>query len=255
MGDFARLGQCVGNLLTNAVKYTEPGGEIWIRTRDEGSTAVVEVADTGVGISPELLPRVFDLFVQSDRTLDRAQGGLGIGLAVVKRLVEMHDGTVSVRSAGAGQGSVFEIRLPRVARPGEVLSGTTQSKGGPRRVLIVDDNSDAADSLAMLLTCEGHETKVAYSGMEALRCIETFHPEVALLDIGLPEMSGYELARRLRATPQLNGIRLVALTGYGQAEDYEKTRADGFDDHLVKPVEFSALERTLAGLRGLDDSL
>lgn len=222
LGDFARLVQCVGNVLSNAVKYTEPGGQISIRTGVEDSTAFIEVSDTGMGIPGELLSSVFDLFVQSERTLDRAQGGLGIGLAVVKRLVEMHEGVVHARSDGAGRGSTFEIRLPRIARPEAAAQSATPFKAEPQRVLIVDDNADAANSLSMLLAFEGHQTQVAYNAAEALACIECFRPEVALLDIGLPEMDGYELAKRLRAIPQMNGLRIIALTGYGQAEDRQR---------------------------------
>jgi len=246
-GDFARLVQCVVNILTNAAKYTEPEGQIRIVTRVEGARAVIEISDTGAGIAPDLLPRVFDLFVQSDRTLDRAQGGLGIGLSVVKRLIEMHAGEVTAQSGGIGQGSTFEIRLPRIARP-EAAARPDSPRSPARRVLIVDDNVDAANSLAMLLRHAGHETQVAYSGREALTRIESFEPEVALLDIGLPEMDGYELASRLRAVPQLGGTRLVALTGYGQSEDRKRSQEAGFDDHLVKPVDLPALERTLAGM-------
>ncbi len=247
-GDFARLVQCVVNLLTNSVKYTDPGGEIQVSVRDEDSSVVIEVADTGVGISPDLLPRVFDLFVQGDRTLDRAQGGLGIGLAIVKRLIQMHEGRISACSEGVGQGATFEIRLPRVARPQASGSKTASVKAPPRRVLVVDDNEDAANSLAVLLTMQGHETEAVYSGRDALKRVESFKPDVAILDIGLPEMTGYELARRLRARPELNGIRLLALTGYGQTDDRQRTKAAGFDDHLVKPVDLPALERTLAGI-------
>lgn len=248
MGDFARLMQCVGNLLTNAIKYTEPGGEISIRTRGEEANACIEISDTGTGIAPELLPRVFDLFVQSERTLDRAQGGLGIGLAVVRRLVEMHAGEVCARSPGLGLGSTFEIRLPRIARPVHAATAAAPFKAEPRRVLVVDDNADAANSLSMLLMFQGHHTQVAYSAKEALACVESFRPDVGLLDIGLPEMNGYELAKRLRATSSLNGMRLVALTGYGQVEDHRHARAAGFDAHLVKPVDLDKLERALAGV-------
>ena len=248
-GDSTRLVQCVANVLANAVKYTEPGGEIRVQTSRDEASAVIEITDNGTGIAPELLPQVFDLFVQSDRTLDRSQGGLGIGLAVVKRLVEMHGGEVRGRSEGIGRGSTFEIRLPRVARPEPAAADGTDIKVAPRRVLIVDDNVDAATSLSMLLTLRGHETQVAYGAKEALTLIETFEPDVGLLDIGLPEMNGYELAARLRASPGLNGLRLVALTGYGQAEDSQRAYAAGFDDHLVKPVDLTALERALAGCR------
>jgi CheY-like chemotaxis protein len=250
-GDSARLVQCVANVLTNAVKYTESGGEIRVHTLGDEASATIEITDNGTGIAPELLPKVFDLFVQSDRTLDRSQGGLGIGLAIVRRLVEMHGGEVHGRSKGIGRGSTFEIRLPRVARPEPAAAGGTEIKVTPRRVLIVDDNVDAANSLSMLLAFRGHETQVAYGAKEALSLIETFLPHVGLLDIGLPEMNGYELATRLRAMPRLNGLRLVALTGYGQAEDSQRAHAAGFNDHLVKPVDLAALERALAGLPAL----
>ena len=246
-GDFARLVQCVGNILSNAVKFTDPGGEIQVRTHKQHGSAVIEIADTGLGIAPDLLPRVFDIFVQAEGSLDRAQGGLGAGLAIVKRLIEQHGGAVSVRSPGLGQGSTFEIRLPRVLRPQSRPSDEPPFQAAPRRVLIVDDNRDAANSLAALLSLRGHETQVAFSGREALEHIQTFQPDVVLLDIALPGTNGHELARRLRARPELQGVRLVALTGYGQAEDQQRARAAGFDDHVVKPVNLSALERVLAG--------
>jgi signal transduction histidine kinase/CheY-like chemotaxis protein len=247
-GDFARLVQCVGNVLANATKYTESGGEIWIRTRGDQGSAFIEISDTGAGISPDLLPRVFDLFVQSDRTLDRAQGGLGVGLAVVKRLVEMHKGEVTARSDGLGRGSTFEIRLPRIARPAPIPAVGERSEMASRRVLIVDDNADAADSLALLLQFEGHVTKVVYSGEEALAIIEPFKPDIAFLDIGLPEMTGYDLARHIRKMPQLKPVRLIALTGYGQMEDQQRAQAAGFDGHLVKPVALSALKQAIGGM-------
>jgi signal transduction histidine kinase/ActR/RegA family two-component response regulator len=244
-GDNTRLVQCVGNVLTNSAKYTNDGGEIKVRSAVDGADALIEITDNGVGISPELLPRIFDLFVQSDRTLDRAQGGLGIGLAVVKRLIEMHGGRVAAYSDGIGKGSSFEIRLPlieqsetRVAEP-EVIQAT------PRRVLIVDDNADAADMLALLLQLDGHEVQAVYSSRDALERAQSFRPDVMLLDIGLPEINGYEVAQQLRAIPQLRDIRLVAVTGYGRSEDRVRARAAGFDDHLVKPVEAIELKRAL----------
>lgn len=246
-GDFTRLVQCIGNIIGNAIKYSEAGGQISVQARAEDSSVVVEIADTGTGISEELLPRVFDLFVQSDRTLDRAQGGLGIGLAVVKRLVEMHEGQVTAHSAGVGQGSTFEIRLPRIPRPSTVRADAISFAAPPRRVLVVDDNKDAATSLAELLNLQGHAAQAVHSGQEALECLASFRPEVALLDIGLPQMNGYELARRLREIETLRGIRLIALTGYGQTEDRQRTQAAGFDAHLVKPVDLQQLERALAG--------
>jgi PAS domain S-box-containing protein len=252
-GDFARLVQCVGNILSNAAKFTDPGGEISVRMHAESPAAVIEVIDNGTGISPELLPRVFDLFVQSDRTLDRAQGGLGIGLAVVKRLVQMHGGEVAAESPGLGHGSTFRITLPRVAKPrvakplAQVPKGP-DFKAPPRRVLVVDDNADAADSLAALLNLQGHETQAVYSGQEALERLDSFRPDIALIDIGLPKMNGYELAQRLRARPNPAELRLVAITGYGQVEDRERAKAAGFDDHFIKPVDVPALERALAGI-------
>lgn len=245
-GDLPRLVQCVVNLLGNAIKYTDTGGEIRIQSRMEGELAVIEVADNGVGIAPELLPRIFDLFVQGDRTLDRAEGGLGIGLSVVKRLIEMHKGEVTATSPGVGLGASFQIRLPRIDRPESQASDDPQVQMPSKRVLVVDDNADAAQSLAMLLGLQGHETRVALSGREALAAVEAFRPDVALLDLGLPVLDGYQLAARLRAQPQLRGLRLVALTGYGRSEDRQRTRAAGFDDHLVKPVDLAALTRTLS---------
>jgi len=248
VGDFHRLVQCVSNVLSNAVKYTDPGGEIQVRTSTEGTDAVIQIADNGLGISPHLLPRIFEIFVQGEGSLDRAQGGLGVGLAIVRRLIERHGGTVTARSPGPRQGSTFEIRLPRIVRPQSTTAAESRVETVPRRVLIVDDNTDAANSLAMLLSLRGHQTQVAFNGREALERLRGFQADVVLLDIGLPGTDGYELAERLRANPELRGMRLVALTGYGQMEDQQRARAAGFDDHLVKPVTLAALERTLAGL-------
>jgi PAS domain S-box-containing protein len=244
-GDVVRLAQCVINLLTNAAKYTDVGGDVRIETRAEDGNAVIEVIDSGVGMSPELLPRVFDLFVQSDRTLDRSQGGLGIGLSVVKRLVEMHGGQVGARSAGVGFGSRFEIRLPLVAAIGGAHLPADSATSAPKRVFIVDDNADAANTLALLLELEGHAVRAVHSAEDALEIIESFEPDVALVDIGLPEIDGYELVRRLRKSPRIGAIRFVAVTGYGQHEDRRRVRDAGFDDHLVKPVSLQALQRAL----------
>ncbi len=250
-GDFARLVQCVGNILSNSAKFTDRGGEITVRTRAEGASAVIEVADTGIGMSSELLPRIFDLFVQGNRTLDRSQGGLGIGLSIVKRLVQLHGGEVVAKSLGPEHGSTFEIRLPRIARSQVASPEAEPAKATPRRVLVVDDNVDAADSLAALLKLQGHETHAVYSGQEALERVESFRPDVVLIDIGLPRMNGYDLANRLREAGH-PALRLVAITGYGQVEDRERAHAAGFDDYLVKPVEEPALERALARLTGAD---
>jgi PAS domain S-box-containing protein len=245
-GDPARLVKCLVNVLNNSIKYTERGGRILLESREEDGQAVIEVSDNGSGISPHLLPRIFDLFVQSDRTLDRSQGGLGIGLSVVKRLIEMHGGTVQARSDGPGQGAVFTIRLPLVQRarldpqPGE--SGAVP----PRRILVVDDNLDAADTLVMMLRLDGHEVQAVYRGQDALEKIGSFRPQIVLLDIGLPELNGYEIARRIRSLPDGKHVRLIALTGYGQDEDRARAVEAGFDDHLVKPVESAVLQSHLA---------
>jgi signal transduction histidine kinase/CheY-like chemotaxis protein len=251
-GDNARLVQCISNILTNAAKYTDPDGEIRLRSYAAGAVAVVEISDSGAGISAELLPRIFDLFVQGDRTLDRSQGGLGIGLSVVRRLVEMHGGQVSARSGGIGQGSTFEIRLPLIERPGAKAGVPEQIKDRPRRILIVDDNQDAADTLALLLQFDGHETQAVYTSKDALERALSFNPELILLDIGLPEMNGYEVARKLRSLPGLKDIRLIAVTGYGQAVDRARAEQAGFDDHLMKPVDSLALKRALAGISWSD---
>jgi signal transduction histidine kinase len=246
-GDMARLVQCVVNILTNAAKYTDSGGKIRVETRAEDSEAVITVADSGAGISAELLPRVFDLFVQGERTLDRSLGGLGIGLSVAKRLIEMHMGRLTAASPGLGQGATFEIRLPRLERPHEVGSRGEGLKATAKRILIVDDNADAANSLAQVLALDGHVAEAVYSASAALNWAASFAPEVVLLDLGLPEMDGYEVARRLRQRPEFVGVRIVALTGYGQSEDVRRSSEAGFDDHLTKPVDFAALERVLAG--------
>jgi PAS domain S-box-containing protein len=246
-GDSTRLVQCLANVLVNAVKYTDAGGEVRVRVRASESTAIIEVSDSGVGIAPELLPRIFDHFVQGDRGLDRSQGGLGIGLAIVRQLIRMHGGEVTARSDGHGAGSTFEIRLPRVTQTEDAPTEALPEDLQPLRVLIVDDNVDAAISIAMLLTAQGHHAETVYSGEDALKAVHSFKPEVALLDIGLPGMDGYELASRLRELPACEGMRLIALTGYGQSHDRRRALDSGFDDHLVKPVPFRILERTLAG--------
>jgi CheY-like chemotaxis protein len=205
---------------------------------------VISVTDNGVGISPTLLPHIFELFVQADRSLDRAQGGLGIGLSVVKQLVEMHGGSVTASSDGAGQGTRLELRLPLHEFEASTPAMPAAPRASSRRVLIVDDNIDAADSLAMLLKMDGHDAESVYDPSIALQRVGEFDPEVILLDIGLPIMDGYEVARRLREIG--NKARLVALTGYGQAKDVQRARAAGFDSHLVKPVELPDLVRELS---------
>jgi CheY-like chemotaxis protein len=206
---------------------------------------IVTITDSGAGIAPELLPRVFDLFVQSDRTLDRSEGGVGIGLALVRRLVEMHGGEVSASSPGIGLGSTFEIRLPRVAPAVARLEEAVDAGLSGKRVLIVDDNADAADALAMSLVLDGYTAEAVYSAQRAIERVTTFRPDAVVLDIGLPELNGYEVARRLRELPALNETRLIALTGYGQAEHRRLSREAGFDEHLVKPVDLDVLRRAL----------
>jgi PAS domain S-box-containing protein len=243
-GDRARLVQSVGNLLHNAVKYTDPEGEIRLSVRDAKDMVELAVEDNGSGIPAELQPYVFDLFVQSERTLDRSQGGLGIGLAVVKRLIEMHGGRVSVSSAGLGQGTLFTLSLPRGEAPQPAAPVALAAPRRQRRVLIVDDNVDAADAIAMLLELEGHEARAIYDGRQALEVARTVKPEVVFVDIGLPNIDGYEVARQLRAHCDWGDCKLVALTGYGQHEDRQRSLAAGFDHHLVKPA--SAEELALA---------
>jgi nitrogen-specific signal transduction histidine kinase/CheY-like chemotaxis protein len=245
VGDVTRLVQSLVNVLTNAAKYTDRGGKIRIQTRGSPDDVFIEVSDNGAGISAELMPQIFELFVQGDRTLDRSEGGLGIGLAVVKKLIEMHGGQISARSEGLGKGSTFELRLPRARAPVAANTAAASANAGIRRVMIVDDNVDAADSLALLLGLEGHETECAYSAAGALERVSAFAPQVVLLDIGLPDIDGYEVARRIRALPGGAAMTLVALTGYGQAEDRERALASGFQAHLVKPVDLVVLGRIL----------
>jgi signal transduction histidine kinase len=255
-GDPVRLAQVVGNLLTNAAKYTEPGGRIWLTAHREDGEAVLRVRDTGIGIAPDMLPRVFDLFVQVDHAATRSQGGLGIGLTLVKNLVQMHRGTVEARSEGLGKGSEFTVRLPLTAlnqeEPGGGTSGQQALQAPPpsgHRLLVVDDNRDAADSLALLLRLQGHEVRVAHDGRAALQLAASFRPEMIFLDIGMPEMDGYEVARRVRRQPGLGPVVLTALTGWGQQEDRRRSKEAGFDHHLVKPPEPKVLEELLNGLK------
>jgi CheY-like chemotaxis protein len=252
-----RLEQVVVNLLTNAAKYTPDGGSINLSVQREGEDAVVRVRDSGMGIRPDLLSQVFDLFSQGTTTLDRGQGGLGIGLALVKYLVEMHGGTVEARSAGHGMGSEFIVRLSAVAatetarETGQPLpSGVAAAKGRSLRILVVDDNRDSADLQATLLRHKGYEVKTAYDGNGALKVALRFRPEVILLDIGLPEIDGYEVAYRIRQQDVLRDVVLIAMTGYGQPEDRQRSLAVGFDHHLVKPAEFAELQGILASVDG-----
>ena len=248
-GDLIRLAQVVLNLLTNAIKYTQAGGRIEVDVAREGAFAVVRVKDTGIGMSPELMPKVFDLFVQGERSLDRSDGGLGIGLTLVKRLVSLHGGTVSAHSDGPGRGSEFAISLPALAQSAEpkkvesVASGAAAHRRS--RVLVVDDNRDSADTLAALLEAWGHDVRTLYDGPSAIAAVAEFKPNVVLLDIGLPKMNGYEVAAQLRQLANRRPLILVAFTGYGQDEDRRRVREAGFDYHLVKPLEPAELEKIL----------
>jgi PAS domain S-box-containing protein len=247
--DPVRIAQVFSNLLNNACKYTRPGGRIWLTARREGSDVVVQIKDTGMGIPRDKLASVFEMFTQVDHTLERAQGGLGIGLTLVKRLVEMHGGSVEAHSEGVGRGSEFIVRLPIVGQTRKTPTGqpTGDSLGtAPRRVLIVDDNVDAATSLAMLLKVAGHETYTAHDGIAAVEQAEKQHPDFVLLDIGLPRLNGHEACRRIREHAWGKDMKLVALTGWGQEEDRQKSVEAGFDAHMVKPVDFAALSTLLA---------
>jgi two-component system CheB/CheR fusion protein len=254
-GDPVRLEQVIANLLDNATKYTERGGTIWLALAQEGNEAVLSVKDSGIGLAPEMLERIFEPFTQVDHSLGRSSGGLGLGLSVVRRLLQLHGGRIEARSAGLGQGSEFIVRLPlAAANPAhphsEQRPAEPPAKPVPRRrVLIVDDNADAAQTLALLVRNWGHEVAVARDGPEALARAETLEPDVALVDIGLPGMLGHELAGRLRAQPRYRDLLLAAVTGYGRAQDREAALRAGFDAYLVKPVDLGELEKLLVGAR------
>jgi PAS domain S-box-containing protein len=249
--DPTRLEQVVTNLLNNAAKYTEPGGRVWLSAGREGDTAIIQVRDTGIGIAPTVLPRIFDLFTQAEQSLARSQGGLGLGLTLVRRLVELHGGTVEAFSQGPGRGSEFVVRLPVVSSqpvPTPASPGHRRTPASPLRVLIVDDNNDAADSMRMLLQISGHEVIVAHAGPTGFQQATAWRPDVVLLDIGLPGMDGYEVARRLRELPEMQNMVIVAMTGYGQETDRQKSQAAGINYHLVKPVDPQKLQDLLAVL-------
>jgi signal transduction histidine kinase/CheY-like chemotaxis protein len=258
-GDLTRLAQVIANLINNSCKYQDQGGRIWLTLGREGSEAVFRVKDAGKGISREMLPRVFDLFTQVDPTLDHSEGGLGIGLSLVKSLVELHGGRVEAHSAGPGEGSEFVVRLPALDESAQVRAEVEspqrpreQAVVPSRRVLLVDDDRDTAETSAMLLKLWGQEVRVAYDGPSGLEAAKAFQPDVILLDIGLPGMSGYELARRLRAQPGLEKALFVATTGYGTHEDKRRAYDAGFQAHLTKPVDPAALQALLANPGALD---
>jgi PAS domain S-box-containing protein len=246
-GDLVRLAQIVANLLNNAAKYTEPGGQIWLTALRLEGEVVISVRDTGIGISPKLLPHVLEIFKQADRDAKRPQDGLGLGLAIVKRLIEMHGGSVAVKSEGEGRGSEFILRLPLSKRQlpdhtAAPVADRNQRFTSRQRILVVDDNRDAALSLTMLLKILGSDVETALDGQAALRVADTFRPTVVLMDLGMPGMSGYDVAKCMRALPQFENVTLIALTGWGQEQDRLRTREAGFDHHLVKPVNLDELQ-------------
>jgi signal transduction histidine kinase len=249
--DPVRLAQIFSNLLNNACKFTELGGTITISAERRGPEVAVTVADTGIGIAHEQLEQVFEMFSQVDQSLERTRSGLGIGLTLVKRLVELHGGHIEARSQGLGQGSEFVVFLPvLIDEPMKVAAPTTNANPidgtSPRRILVTDDNQDAAKSLSMLLRLSGHEVETAYDGESAVEKADSYRPDVMLLDIGLPGMNGYDVCRTIRQRPWGKSIRIVALTGWGQEQDRQNARAAGFDDHLVKPVDPQVLRRALS---------
>jgi PAS domain S-box-containing protein len=251
MADLTRLSQVILNLLNNAAKYMGRAGRIWLTAERQDDHALIRVKDTGIGIPAEMLPRIFDMFTQVDGSLERSEGGLGIGLTLAKRLVQMHGGTIEAHSEGPGTGSEFVVRLPvAVAAEGEEPRG--EEGGGEmdvppamRRILVVDDNQDAAESLGMLLQMMGNEVRTAHDGPEAVEAAAAFRPDVVLLDIGLPKLNGYEVARRIREQDGGADRMLIALTGWGQEEDRRRSKEAGFDHHVTKPVEFADLQKLL----------
>jgi CheY-like chemotaxis protein len=249
-GDPSRLAQVLLNLLTNAAKYTDQGGRISLAARREGDEVAIRVKDSGVGIPAEMLGRIFDMFMQVDRSLERTREGLGIGLTLVERLVALHGGSVQALSAGLGRGTELVVRLPALSAaaardlaPGDAGDSPPPVPG--RRVMVVDDNQDSADSLAMLLRILGHDVRTAHDGVAALGLAAAFLPDVVVLDIGLPKLNGYQVARRIREQRGAGPV-LIAMTGWGQQEDRRRSREAGFDHHMTKPIDFNALKALLA---------
>jgi CheY-like chemotaxis protein len=258
-GDPVRLAQVVSNLLTNAARYTEPGGHVRLRAARDGETWLrISVQDDGVGMTPELRTQVFDLFFQGKRNIDRAEGGLGIGLSLVKNIVELHGGRVEARSEGQDQGSEFVVLLPLLTpgagAPATVPAPQPAAAAARRRIMLVDDNVDGADTLARLLGAHGHEVRVFHEPIAALAAVRSFLPDLAVLDIGLPVLDGYELARRMRVLLDGHPCRLVALTGYGQEADKVRSGQAGFEHHLVKPVNPELVVELVASSPGRADA-
>jgi len=250
--DRTRVAQVLSNLLHNAAKYTEPNGDISLTAATEGEEIVISVRDSGIGIEPEMLTKIFDMFMQVDRSFERSQGGLGIGLTLAQRLVELHGGRLEARSEGLGQGAEFTVRLP-ITRMEKAAAGPAplpaQAEAGRRRIIVADDNADYAESTAIILRMEGHEVHTAYDGMQTVELADSLRPEVVLLDIGLPKLNGYEAARRIRAMDGMENALLVAISGWGQRRDRELAQAAGFDQHLVKPVDPDVLVQLIARRR------
>jgi CheY-like chemotaxis protein len=248
-GDLTRLAQVFWNLLNNAAKYTEPRGRISLTAELQGSEAVITVQDNGIGVPAASLPKLFEMFSQVDRSLERTEGGLGIGLALVKGLTEAHGGRVEARSEGVGQGSSFIVRLPvsqGSAAPDQSGQHDDATSGPKHRILVVDDNRDGAASLAMLLTVMGNETRIAHDGIAGVEMAEAFRPDLIVLDIGLPRLNGYDACRRIRQQPWAKNVVIVAATGWGRNEDRRLSREAGFDHHLVKPVDAAEVIQLLA---------
>jgi CheY-like chemotaxis protein len=246
LGDLTRLTQVVANLLNNAAKYTDPGGQVAVYVDRVDAEAVIRVRDTGIGLPADKLESVFEPFTQMEPTRERSEGGLGIGLTLARRLVELHGGRLSASSEGPGLGSEFTVRLPMASNAATPDPEAPAASQTPRRVLVADDNVDAAEKLARLVRGQGHEVRVAHNGPAALKAADSFQPELIVLDVGLPEMNGYEVARRLRRQPGLAAATLVAISTNGQCDDGSRCRDAGFDRHLVKPVDAEAIRLVLA---------
>lgn len=245
-GDAVRIEQIITNIVSNAIKYTSPGGVIRVTLAGQEREAVLRVSDTGLGIAPELLGRIFDPFVQGERTLERAEGGLGVGLTLVRRLVELHGGTVSASSEGPGRGSTFTIRLPTIPPPESKAAGPSiPTSTAPKRILLIEDNPDARETFRMMLELAGHEVLEAEEGRSGLELLRSALPDIAVIDVGLPGLDGYEIASRFRREPQSSRVMLVALTGYGTPEARERSRQAGFDHHLIKPIDPDVLREIM----------
>jgi signal transduction histidine kinase len=254
-GDLVRLAQVVSNLLNNSAKYTERGGRIWLSAAQKKDEAIIKIRDTGIGIPAEVLPRIFEMFTQADRASKGSPGGLGIGLTLVKRLVEMHGGTITAQSAGPGKGSEFIVRVPMApshsSRPQARVKGRQESRtetAKPIRILVVDDNRDSADSLGLLLKLLGNDVRIVHDGLAAVKAANEFEPRVLLLDIGLPQLDGLEAAKQIRQQPWAKQAVMIAVTGWGEIVDRQRSKIAGFDHHLVKPVDPDVLTNLLGSL-------